>query len=230
MGELFVKDKDVVVPGDVLAKGMDYLPGYNVFRDGDDLVAKKLGLATVIGRSVKIIPLRGFYMPRKNDIIIGKVASIGLSGWRVNFGWPFEANLSLRDASGDYIERNADLSRYYAIGDYVVAQITNVKGSRFVDLTMKGPGLRKLSPGRLVTIDAPKVPRVIGKGGSMINLIKGLTGCKISVGQNGTVWLVGDDPAKELVAVEAVKKIEQESHMNGLTDRIKEFIEGRLKK
>ena len=230
MGKLLVKEKEVVVPGDVLAEGMDYLPGYNVFRDGETLVAKRVGMVNMSGRLVKIMPLTGGYVPRRNDIIVGEVVSIGLSGWRIDFGWPFEANLSLKDGSSDFIERGANLSKYYAVGDKVVTQITNVSGSKIIDLTMKGPGLRKLSPGRLLEVTPCKVPRVIGKGGSMIKLIKDLTGSKISVGQNGIVWLVGDDPAKELIAVDAIKKIEDESHVSGLTDNIKAYIEGRLKK
>lgn len=230
MGDLLVKERDVVVPGDILADGMDYLPGFNVFREGEKIIAKRLGLINISGRLVKILPLSGIYMPRRGDIIIGKVVSIGLSGWRVDFGWPYEANLSLKDASSDFIERNDDLTRYYDVNDYVVAQIINVSGSKIIDLTMKGPGLRKLSSGRLIVVSASKVPRIIGKGGSMISLIKDLTECKISVGQNGIVWLVGVDSHKELIAVEAIEKIEEESHLSGLTDRIKEFLEGRLKK
>ena len=230
MGDLLVKEKSVVVPGDILADGMDYLPGFNVFREGEKLIAKRLGLVNLSGRLVKILPLSGIYMPRRGDIIIGKVVSIGLSGWRVDFGWPYEANLSLKDASSDYIERTDDLTKYYDVNDYVVAQITNVSGSKIMDLTMKGPGLRKLSAGRLIYISPSKVPRVIGKGGSMINLIKDLTDSRISVGQNGIVWLVGTDAQKELIAVEAIQKIEDESHLSGLTDRVKEYIEGRLKK
>jgi len=103
--------------------------------------------------------------------------------------------------------------------------VTNVYNGKMFDLSMKGPGLRKLGKGRIIEIGSTKVPRVIGKKGSMISLIKEYTGVRISVGQNGKVWLSADDPVKELKAIEAIRLIEKESHTSGLTDRVKEFLE-----
>ena len=55
-------------------------------------------------------------------------------------------------------------------------------------------------------------------------MIKDATGCSISVGQNGLVWINGSADG-ELLAVNAIRKIEAESHLSGLTDRIKEFLD-----
>jgi len=225
MGKLNVKDKDIVVPGEILAEGMDYLPSGEVFREADNLISSKIGLVDINGRVVKVIPLSGKYIPKKGDLVIGKVTDIGLHGWRVDFGWTYDANISLRDASDHYIESNHDLSRYFKIGDYVIGQIVKVAGPKIIDLSMKGPGLRKLGPGRIIKITSVKVPRVIGKQGSMISLIKESTGCKLSVGQNGLVWISGSDPKQELIAVEAIRMIERQSHMVGLTDKVKEYLE-----
>ena len=226
MGTLLNEDKAIVVPGETIAEGMDFLPGTDVIRDGERLIATKVGLVNVSGRLIKLIPLAGKYLPKKNDILLGKVVGMGFSGWRVDIDWAFEANLALRDASTEFIEKTADLSQYYNYGDWIVCQITAASaGVRLIDLTMKGPGLRKLGPGRIMRVTASKVPRIIGKQGSMISLIKEATGCKISVGQNGLVWLAGEDPKQELIAVRAIEKIEAESHISGLTDRIKEFLD-----
>ncbi len=225
MGKLLVAEKEIVVPGQELAEGMDYLPGEDVIREGEKLIAIRMGIAGLSGRLVKITPLAGPYIPKRGDLVIGNITSVGFSGWRVYIGWPFEANLSLKDASSDFIERGADLTKYFDNGDYVIAQIVNVGGPKIVDLSMKGPGLRKLGPGRILEVQPSRVPRIIGKQGSMISMIKDYTGCKISVGQNGIVWLAGDDPKKELLAVKAIEKIEAESHISGLTDRVKEFLE-----
>ena len=97
-----------------------------------------------------------------------------------------------------------------------------------VDLTMKGPGLRKLGEGRILRMDPNKVPRLIGKAASMINLLKETTGCRISAGQNGVIWVQGA-PGPELVAVKAIRKIEAESHIPGLTDRVKAFLDDEIK-
>ncbi len=226
MGTLLIEDKAIVVPGEELAEGMDFLPGTDVLRDGEKLISTKVGLVNVSGRLVKIIPLAGKYLPKRDDIVLGKVAAMGFSGWRVDIDWAFEANLALRDGSTEFIEKTADLSQYYNYGDWIVCQITAVAGAgKLIDLTMKGPGLRKLGPGRILRVTPSKVPRIIGKQGSMITMIKESTDCKISVGQNGLVWLSGEDPKKELIAVRAIEKIEAESHVSGLTDRIKEFLD-----
>ncbi|MBS3167770.1 RNA-binding protein [Candidatus Woesearchaeota archaeon] len=225
MSKLLIEERAVVVPGEELAEGMDYLPGNEVIRDGDKLISTKVGVASISGRLVKVVPLTGCYLPKKGDLVIGKIVNIGLSGWRINIGWHFEANLNLRDASSDFIERGADLTKYFNYGDYVVGQIINVSGSKIIDISTKGPGLRKLGPGKLLNVSSTKVPRIIGKQGSMIALIKEYTGCKIMVGQNGLVWLSSDDPNGVILAMKAIKKIEQESHVSGLTDRMKEFLE-----
>ncbi len=225
MSKLLVEERQIVVPGQVLAQGMDYLPGEDVFRDKEDLVSMKVGLVNVNGRLVKVTPLAGTYLPKRGDLVIGEVLSVAFSGWRVDIGWAFEAGLSLKDASSDFIEKGADLTKYFAPGDYIVAEIINAPSSKIIDLNMKGPGLRKLSPGRIFNVNSAKVPRIIGKQGSMIGLIKDYTGCRISIGQNGVVWLVGDNNEKELLAVKAIELIERESHVSGLTERVKEFLE-----
>jgi len=157
--------------------------------------------------------------------VIGKVANVGLGGWRLDIGWAFEANLNLKDATSDFIEKGADLTKYFDYGDYLMTGISNVISTRIIDLTMKAPGLKKLGEGQIIKVGSTKVPRIIGKQGSMITMIKDYTGCRISVGQNGVVWINGDSPEKEHLAIRSIRKIEAESHINGLTDRMKEFLE-----
>ena len=58
----------------------------------------------------------------------------------------------------------------------------------------------------------------------MISLIKGASDCSIVVGQNGRVWINGKG-CDEGLAAEAIDKIESESHIPGLTDRLGRFFE-----
>lgn len=221
---LLVKDKEIVVPGEELALGMDYLPSYGTFREGDRIVAAKLGLSSVDGRVIRIIPLSGKYLPKRDDTIIGGVVDVTINGWRIDINSAYSAMLSLKDATSDFIARGSDLTRYFNFGDYMVTKIINVTSQNLVDLTMKGVGLRKLGEGRIITVNPYKVPRIIGKQGSMVGMVKDATNCRIIVGQNGVVWVQGE-PENELRAVAAIRKIENESHISGLTDRIKEFLE-----
>ena len=225
MSEIKINEREIVVPGEIIATGLDYLPAGFVFREGDNLISSRLGLVSINGRFIKVVPLTGDYIPKRGDLIIGKVVDIGINGWRIDMGWSCEANLSLKDATSEFIEKGSDLTKYFDYGDYIMAEIYNVIGSKLIDLTMKGPGLRKLGPGRVIHVNSAKVPRIIGKQGSMISMIKDATGCRISVGQNGTVWISGTEPEKELTAIKAIEKIEAESHIQGLTDRVKEFLE-----
>jgi exosome complex component RRP4 len=225
--KLLIKDKDVVVPGENLAEGMSYLPSQGTYRSGNFVIASKLGLAKIDGNVIKIIPLSGSYLPKKGDVIIGKVKDINFSGWAVETNSAYQAMLSMKDATNDFIRRGADLTKYYDIGEYVLTKIYNVTSQNLIDLTMKGPGLRKLIGGRIIYVAPTKVPRIIGKQGSMVSMIKKATNCNIIVGQNGIVWVKGTEPSDEILTVETLRKIEDQSHVSGLTDKIKEFLKGK---
>jgi exosome complex component RRP4 len=229
MGQLLVKEKEIAVPGDELAIGMDYLPGVYTYRDDDKIIALKLGIVNISGRAIKIIPLSGKYIPKKGDIIIGKIVDVSLFGWRIDTNCAYPAMLNVKDATSEYIAKGADLTKFFNFGDYIVTKIINVTSQKLIDLTMKGPGLRKLKNGRIIDINTNKVPRIIGKQGSMVSLIKKETGCNIIVGQNGLIWVSGN-PKNEIIAINAINKIEKESHTEGLTDRIKAYLEKELKK
>ena len=224
MSEIKVNEKAVVVPGEIIATGMDYLPGKGTYRQNENIIANTLGLIRLEGKVVKLIPLSGKYFPKRNDVIIGKVTDIMSSGWRIDINSMYTAALMLKDASSEYIRKGADLTKYYNFGDYVVVRVENLIPPNLIDLSMRGPGLRKLGEGRILKVTPNKVPRIIGKMGSMINTIKDATKCMITVGQNGVVWISGE-PAQEALAEKTIKKIEKESHISGLTERIKEFLE-----
>jgi exosome complex component RRP4 len=223
--KILIDDKKIVIPGEVLAEGMDYLPSNGTYRKGDQIISNRLGFVNIRDRFVKVIPLGGKYVASRGDLVIGEVFDVVTSGWLVNIGSPYSTMLSLREVP-EFVERGADLTRYYNIGDVIIAKVSNIIRGRGVDLTMKGQGLRKVKGGRIVDVTPSKVPRVIGKQGSMISLIKEKTGCSITVGQNGKVYIKGEDSENELKAYHAVMKIEEESHTDGLTDKIGAFLSG----
>lgn len=216
--------KEIAVPGEPLAEGMDYLPGEGTYRNGEQIVAHVLGLVEVKGRLIRMLPLAGKYLPQKGDTIIGEIIDINMSGWRVEINSAYSAMLPLKDATSAYIPRGGDLTKYFNFNEYIVCKISNVTSQMLVDLSMKGPGLRKLDEGRIVHVGPSKVPRIIGKQGSMVSLLKQVTGCKMIIGQNGVCWIAGE-PEQELLAVRAVRMIEDEAHTQGLTEKIKRFLE-----
>jgi len=221
---LLVKDKQVAVPGDVLADDLGFIPGFGTYRNNHNLMCSRLGLVNIEGKVIKVIPLSGRYLPRRNDVVIGRVFDILMMGWRVNINSPYSAVLSSKETQ-DFIEKNEDLSRYFDLDDYMVCKVTNVTSQNLIDVTVRDQGLRKLKGGRIINVNTHKVPRIIGKKGSMVSMIKQATGCRIIVGQNGLIWIDGE-PDKENIAVDAIRKIESESHIPGLTDRMKNHLEG----
>ncbi len=222
--ELLAKDKSIVVPGQPLASGMEFLPSSGTYRKGDIIYANQTGLLIVEGKVLKSIPMAGTYLPKRYDVIIGKVIDILMTGWRIDTNSPYSAVLPLKDATFDYIKKGADLTEFFNLDEYVVCKIVQVTSQNLIDVSMKGPGLKKLKGGRIISVSPPKVPRIIGKRGSMLNLIKQATGCQMIVGQNGLIWLNGE-PEQEVLAVRTIRKIEREAHVPGLTERIKSFLE-----
>jgi len=223
MSTIKVKDRDIAVPGEIMAVGMDSFPGLGTYREGENIIASRLGLVQLDGRTIKLIPLSGRYIPKKYDTIICKVIDVGISNWRIDTYSPYSAMLTMKEATSQFIARGADLTKDFNLGDYIVCKIINVTSQKLVDVTMKGLGLKKLKGGRTITVESNKVPRIIGKQGSMVSMIKAETKCNIVVGQNGIVWIDGS-PKEEILAIKGIRKIEEESHLSGLTEKIKEFL------
>jgi len=125
MSNVLVNERDIVIPGEALAEGMDYLPGDNTYREGEKIYSKVLGLVGLSGRVIKITPLSGPYVPKYGDKIIGKVIDIAMTGWRVSTGTAYSAMLNVKDATTRFVKREEDLSQILSIGDYLIVKITN---------------------------------------------------------------------------------------------------------
>ncbi len=226
MGKLFVEERQIVIPGDQLATGMDYLPAGGAYRNGEDIRSSVLGVLTMNGRVLRVIPLKSQYRPRSGDMVICKIAEMTNNVWFAQLTESRDGVLTQREVP-EYINDGDDLSHYYNYGDYVLAKIVTATRTS-IALTLKGPGLRKLRGGRLVEVNPARVPRIIGKQGSMIGTIKDKTGCRMIVGQNGVVWLQGS-PQQEGVAMAAIDLICEKGHLQGLTDIVGAFIDERMK-
>jgi exosome complex component RRP4 len=212
--ELLVKERQLVIPGEPLAAGLDFLPSQGSFRDENQIKSKILGLARIKDRFVGVIPLSGVYIPKPRDGVIGFIEDMQTTMWIVDINSPYTALLLLGEAVGEYVDLNkTDISVYYDIGDVIYSKVLNVSKTKRVQLTMDDHRTRKLIGGRILKITPSKVPRVIGKAGSMIEMIKDKTKCKIIVGQNGIIWIKGEN---EALATRAILTIERESHTSGL--------------
>lgn len=215
--------RKIVVPGEVIVSGEDYLPGENTRREGNDIVASKFGLAEEAGRVVKLISIFGAFVPRRGNVVIGRVIDITHAGWIIDIDSAANAFLPIEE-SPRFINRN-EMDQYLKIGDVIAAKIWAIK-ARGLDLTLKGKGLGKLEDGFIFDVIPSRVPRVIGREGSMVNLIKERTGCTITVGQNGWIWIKGNSIEEEIKARKAIELIAEKVYVDGLT----EFMEGWFEK
>lgn len=213
--------REVVVPGDVLDGG-GLKPGVGTFAERGHVYASLLGIKSERGGYINVIPLGGRYIPRPGDAVIGKVIDVGPTYWLVDINSPYPAPLHVNEVPWrvDF----GDTSSYLDVEDTILAKVLSVDETKRVSLTMKNHMSRKLTGGQIVEISHAKVPRVIGKKGSMINLIKSYTKCRMFVGQNGRIWIDGD--IEDMInAVAAVKMIEDQAQVIGLTEAVKAFLE-----
>ena len=221
---VFYEKKELVTPGDLLAEG-NYVTGDNTYKEDDKIYATRVGLVDYKARKVFVVALRAFYLPSFADVVIGKVTEVGTGGWMVDINAPYPAMLRASDVlDRPFRPRKSDLPSLFDVGDVIIAKIVTYDRTRPPLLTVREPGLGKIMRGQLVGITPTKIPRVIGRKGSMVSMIKKETECQITIGQNGLILINGKTPEDEQLAIMAIRKIEEEAHISGLTDRITEMI------
>src|SRR3990167_9933004 len=106
--------RKIVIPGEAIVEGNDYLPGEGTERRGDEIVALRYGLAEESNKLIRVIPLSGVYHPRRGNVVIGKVENITFNGWVVDIETPQAAFLPLSEFP-KYIDKN-ELDDVLSIG------------------------------------------------------------------------------------------------------------------
>ncbi len=188
---------------------------------GGKVYASVLGLLSPRPPFVQVVPLSGRYIPKPGDDVIGTVTDVQGTFWLLDIGAPRWAPLHMTGTPWKIEVGETD--QYLHVGDAVMVQVENLDPTGRIGVTMNGEGLGKLEGGTIVTISPARVPRVVGRGGSMIQTILQRTGAKMAVGQNGRVWVGGDPVAIERVR-EVLRMIDEEGHQHGLTERVDSYL------
>ena len=215
-------ERKIIIPGEMIIEGEGYLPGEGTEKRNKGIYALKYGLAEETNNLIKVISLSGVYNPRRGNVVIGSVENLNLNGWNINIGSPESTFLPLSEVPR-YVNKDG-LEEVMDIGDMVIAKIWNIN-RRGIDLSIKSRGLGKIEEGIVFNINSNKVPRVIGKEGSMVNLIKEETNCNITVGQNGNILITGKKISDEILAKKAILFVTEKCFMEGLTEEVKKWFE-----
>lgn len=214
-------DRKAVIPGEIIIEGEDYLPGEGTEKKDDKIYSLKYGLSEETNKLIKVIPLSGVYDPRRGNVVIGQVENLTFNGWVIKIGASENAFLPLTEVPR-FVNKD-NLEEVMDFGDSVIAKIIGIN-KRGIDLTIRGRGLGKIEEGLVFKVNSNKVPRVIGREGSMIKLIKDETRCNITVGQNGIILIKGDKIEDELLAKKAIEHITEKTSISGLTEEMERWF------
>lgn len=192
----------IVVPGELLEEKPIRM--YDTYIEDGKTFSQVVGIYHE--QDKRLIALEGAYMPLEGDYVVGVVEDVKFAGYTVEINSPYSAFLSGKDTRIKF-----------DMGDIMFAKVKGVDEVKNVNLY----GPRKLQGGEIIEISPVKVPRVIGKKSSMLNMITDYTKSQIYVGKNGRLWISEGDSS---LAARTILKIEKEAHTSGLTDRIKNFL------
>ncbi len=202
------KKKIVVVPGELITDERKKL-GQHVFIENGKVYSDTLGLSYPSSSVAYVVPLSGRYLPQRDDLIIGIVERLTMKGAMVNINSIYSCYLSA-DSVRDKLE----------LGTIVSAKVDSVNETNEADLF----DTRVFFGGEIISVTPSKVPRMVGKNGSMLSVLKEGTGCNLLVGRNGWVWAKDGDTAK---LVKALRLIEKEAHFDNLTVKVEAFLKGK---
>ncbi|MEM2997670.1 MAG: hypothetical protein QW542_01835, partial [Thermoproteota archaeon] len=71
------RQRPIVVPGEYVGDSRFHIPGLNVYRLSDRMLATTVGLVRTEGKRVDVVALKSFYQPKVGDLVVGIVKEPG---------------------------------------------------------------------------------------------------------------------------------------------------------
>lgn len=214
----------IVIPGDFVSDDAKRA-GEGTYVEEGKVYATTYGVVDDKGE-IRVVAFSGKYLPVRGDVVIGKVIEISFPYWIVDIASPYEARIHMSEIStrgGKRIEFG-DMNAILDLDDLVAVKVLNVDALMRIDLGLKEDLHIGWGNGRLIEVPPTKVPRIIGRKGSMIRMLKDKCNCFIFVAKNGRIWIKGKTKDIKL-ASEVILLITNEAHTSGLTDRVAEFLD-----
>ncbi|MEM0106788.1 MAG: KH domain-containing protein [Candidatus Micrarchaeaceae archaeon] len=199
--------RSIIIPGEALPEGSKL---QNSYLSNGRYISEVVVLYDQPGRFA--IPLEGIWQPKVDEDVIGIIKEAKNHVYTVDLSY-FGEGLIIDKG----YERHS-----FAEGEAIEAKVKAIEDKKTIVLGYP----KVLIGGIIVRIKPTKIARVIGKSNTMINMIAEYTKTRIVIGNNGLIWLKGENIA---LAMEAIRKIEEEAHTSGLTDRIKNLMEEKTK-
>ncbi|MBN2126803.1 MAG: hypothetical protein JW703_00245 [Candidatus Diapherotrites archaeon] len=197
--------KKIVVPGELVSVERKRL-GSNVYVQEGKIYSECLGLVEDASSSASVVCLKGMYVPRDGDLIIGIVKSEKFAGYLIDVNSIYSSFISKKE-----------LNEMLKPGTVVSAKVMEVNEMK--ELVLGSP--RVFFGGEVIDVSPVKVPRLIGRDASMLNVLKQGTGCNLIIGKNGRIWVKGGNIP---LLLNAIQKIEDEAHLSNLTNKITAFL------
>ena len=217
--------KRYVLPGDVITTAPLRLRE-NVTLKGKRILATAIGLSDVYHDSVRVIPLTGVYIPKIDDLVIGKIKYIHGNSWFADINSCYEGMLLAKDVFGRGSNTTlSDMKTRLDKSDLILARIANYDRTREPLLSIAGQNLGKIDSGELIKISPTKIPHLIGKHGSMIQTIEAATNATVTIGQNGLIVLKCDNSAGLKKAIASIKMMDKALHDTNLMEKVQNLLD-----
>ena len=216
--------KRLVLPGDFITTAPLRLRD-NVVLEGKRIISTAIGLTDISDDSVRVISLTGIYIPKIDDMVIGTITSVFGNSWFANINSCYQGMLLAQDVFGrGSYPTTSEMKDRLDKGDIIYARIANSDRQREPLISIADKNLGKIDSGELIKISPTKIPRLIGKRGSMIQTIEESTNATITVGQNGLIVVSCDETNGLLKALAAIRMVDEQAHLVDLTDKVKKML------
>ena len=217
--------KRYVLPGDFITTAPLRLHG-NVVLEGKRIISTAIGLSDISTDSARVISLTGVYLPKIDDLVIGTITSVSGNSWFADINSCYQGMLLGQDVFGrGSYPTMKEMKDRLDKGDIIFAKIANSDRQREPLISIADRNLGKIDSGELIKISPTKIPRLIGKHGSMIQTIETSTNATLTVGQNGLIVVSCEETNGLLKALAAIRMVDEQAHLVNLTDKVKKMLE-----
>jgi len=218
-----LRGRKYVVPGDLVAGGRSLRAGENTYRVGNSIYSTAVGIVEVEDGEVRVVPLEGKYVPRQGDLVVGVVTDYNAVAWTVDMNSIFYGTVLVRDLVRRGSRGRAAISEVLNVGDVIAAKVLNFSVNRDPLLSIRGPGLGRVTEGEVVRISPRGVPRLLDRRERLNKLIEEATGCKLTVGMNGLIVVRGT-PDGILLAAKALRLVDSEPRREVLSRALRDAL------